>query len=55
MTVNEATLKLKLSAFTIRKYIKENKLKATKVKQGLRHSFEIKQSDLDEFIKTYLK
>lgn len=55
MKVKEAALKLDVSEQTILNYISSGKLKASKKRRGLRFSYEISETDLQEFVNKYFK
>ena len=54
LTTKEAGNKLFVCAGAVRNYIRLGKLKAQKVKKGMRTEYRIKNDDLEEFKKKYL-
>ena len=49
LTVKQAAERLNVSEFTVRRYIKEGKLKATKKRKGLKFSYEITPAAIADF------
>lgn len=53
-SVSELAKLLNVSTVTVRNYIKTGKLKASKIKQGLKHYYVIDSEDLEDFKNKYL-
>ncbi len=54
MTIKEAAKELNVSGTTVRNWITKGLLKATKVRYGMRKTYSITKTDLNEFVKQHL-